>query len=91
VFIGKGTQSNTAMAIKVYLMAILDNYMFRLLLAIFMLSSRELKVNLIHTVVFDYIPFSKFHTHNRDDTLPRNLRRDHCTPCALNVYSRTLS
>jgi len=23
------------------------------------------------TVVFDYIPFSKFHTHNGDDTLPR--------------------
>jgi hypothetical protein len=21
--------------------------------------------------VFDYIPFSKFHTHNRDDTIPR--------------------
>jgi len=23
------------------------------------------------TVVFDYIPFSKFHTHNWYDTLPR--------------------
>jgi len=23
------------------------------------------------TVVFDYIPFSKFRTHNGDDTLPR--------------------
>jgi len=23
--------------------------------------------------VFDYIPFSKFHTHNGDDTLPRVL------------------
>ena len=23
------------------------------------------------TVVFDYIPFSKFHTQNGDDTLPR--------------------
>jgi len=31
------------MSIKVYLMAILDNYMFRPLLAIFRLSSRELK------------------------------------------------
>jgi len=29
------------MSIKVYLMAILDNYMFRPLLAIFRLSSRE--------------------------------------------------
>jgi len=25
------------------------------------------------TVVFDYIQFSKFHTHNGDDTLPRLL------------------
>jgi len=24
------------------------------------------------TVVFDYIQFSKFHTHNGDDTLPRH-------------------
>ena len=32
------------MSIKVYLMAILDNYMFRPLLAIFRLSSREFKV-----------------------------------------------
>jgi len=32
------------MSIKVYLMTILDNYMFRPLLAIFRLSSRELKV-----------------------------------------------
>jgi len=23
------------------------------------------------TVLFDYIPFSKFHAHNGDDTLPR--------------------
>jgi len=37
------------MSIKVYLMAILDNYMFRPLLAIFMLSSRELKV-LLYTL-----------------------------------------
>jgi hypothetical protein len=22
------------------------------------------------TVVFDYLPFSKFHTHNGDDTIP---------------------
>ena len=44
VKIGKGMQSNTTMSIKIYLMTILDNYMFRLLLAIFRLSSRELKV-----------------------------------------------
>ena len=36
------------MPMKVYLMAILDNYMFRPLLAIFRLSSRELKVLHIH-------------------------------------------
>ena len=41
--------SNTTMSIKVYLMAILDNYMFRPLLAIFRLSSRELKV-LLYTL-----------------------------------------
>jgi len=37
------------MSIKVYLMAILDNYMFRPLLAIFRLSSRELKL-LLYTL-----------------------------------------
>ena len=36
------------MSIKVYLMAILDNYMFRPLLTIFRLSSREL--NLLYTL-----------------------------------------
>ena len=49
VKIGKGMLSNTTMSIKVYLMAILDNYMFRPLLAIFRLSSRELKV-LLYTL-----------------------------------------
>ena len=49
VKIGKGMQSNTSMPIKVYVIAILDNYMFRPLLAIFRLSSRELKV-LIYTL-----------------------------------------
>ena len=49
VKIGKGMQSNTTMPIKVYLMAILDNYMFRPLLAVFTLSSRELKV-LLYTL-----------------------------------------
>ena len=38
VKIGKGMQSNTTVLIKVYLMAILDNYMFRPLLTIFRLS-----------------------------------------------------
>ena len=41
---GKGMQSNTIISLKVYLMAILDNYMFWPILAIFSLSSRELKV-----------------------------------------------
>jgi len=38
------------MSIKVYLMAILDNYMFRPLLAIFRLSSRELYTLSAHVV-----------------------------------------
>ena len=42
-------QSNTTVSIKLYLMAIPDNYMFRLLLAIFRLSSVELKV-LLYTL-----------------------------------------
>jgi hypothetical protein len=46
---GKGMKSNTTVSIKVYLMGILDNYMFRPLLAIFRLSLRELKV-LLHTL-----------------------------------------
>ena len=25
------------------------------------------------SVVFDYLPFSKFHTHNGDDTIPKFL------------------
>jgi len=41
--IGKGMLSNTTISIKMYLMAILDNYMFRLLLAIIRLSSRQLE------------------------------------------------
>ena len=39
LLIGKGMQSNTTVSVKVYLMAILDNYMFRPLLVIFRLSS----------------------------------------------------
>ena len=46
---GNGMPSNTTISLKVYLMAILDNYMFRHLLAIFRLSSRELKV-LLYTL-----------------------------------------
>ena len=42
-------QSNTTISLKVYLMAILDNYMFRPLLTFFRLSSRELKV-LLYTL-----------------------------------------
>jgi len=42
-------QSNTTVSHEVYLMAILDNYMFRPILAIFRLSSRELKV-LLYTL-----------------------------------------
>ena len=38
------TNHMATMSIKVYLMAILDSYMFRHLLAIFRLFSRELKV-----------------------------------------------
>jgi len=49
VKIGKAMLSDTTMSIKVYLMAILDNYMFWPLLAIFRLSSRELKV-LLYTL-----------------------------------------
>ena len=48
VKIGKCMQSNTAVSVKVYLMAILDSYMFRPLLAIFRLSSREIKVLLVY-------------------------------------------
>jgi hypothetical protein len=42
-------QSNTTISPKVYLLAILDNYTFRPLLAIFRLSSRELNV-LLYTL-----------------------------------------
>ena len=70
--IGKGMQSNTTMSIKVYLMAILDNYLFRPLLAIFRLSSSkgrnmqlssiDIKYTLTDIVVFDCILFPIF-TH----------------------------
>ena len=46
---GRSMQSNTTESIKICLMAILDNYMFRPLLAIFRLASKELKV-LLYTI-----------------------------------------
>ena len=49
ITIGKVMQSNTTVSIKVYLMVILDNYMFLPLLTIFKLSSVELKV-LLYTL-----------------------------------------
>ena len=42
VKIGNGMQSNTTVSIKLYFMAIPDNYMFRSLLAIFRLSYENL-------------------------------------------------
>jgi len=36
---GNGMQSNTTISLKVYLMAILDNYVFRPILAIFRLMT----------------------------------------------------
>jgi len=42
--IGKGMQLNKTVSIKVYLMAVLDSYMFRPLLAIFRLFSRQLNL-----------------------------------------------
>jgi len=48
-------QSNTSVPIKVYLMTILDNYMFRPLLAIFRLSSRELEVLYIYIYIVIFI------------------------------------
>jgi len=34
-------------------------------------GSKDLTIGMHAHVVFDYIQFSKFHTHNGDDTLPR--------------------
>ena len=50
------------MLIKVYLMAILDNYMFRPLLAIFRLSSRELKVLLYTSTLCAHVVQRSSHT-----------------------------
>jgi len=41
-------------------------------ISIFFKSLFEALSRLPYTVVFDYIRFSKFHTHNSDDTLPRS-------------------
>ena len=53
--IGKGMQSNTTLSIKMYLMAIIDNYMLRPLLAIFRVSSRELKVYYLSNLYLFYL------------------------------------
>jgi len=37
---------------------------------VYLMTSIVIKYTLIDIVVFDYIPFSNFHTHNGDDTLP---------------------
>ena len=40
------------------------------------------------TVVFDYIQFSKFHTHSGDDTLPKlilHLRDFHQVLCIMQI------
>jgi len=50
------------MSIKVYLMTILDNYMFRPLLAIFRLSSRELKVLLLVYTLSAHVVQRSLHT-----------------------------
>jgi len=80
------------MSIKVYLMAILDNYMFRPLLAIFRLSfymwwyalTRGMVV-LVASVKFEVSgpPVLRYAV--------RPVCRDLCTTCVLSVYSRTLS
>ena len=50
------------MPIKVYLIAILDNYMFQPLLAIFRLSSRQLKV-LLYTLSVHVVQRSLYTGH----------------------------
>jgi len=44
VIVADGMWSNTTVSIEVYLMTILDGYVFRPVLAIFRLSSRELNL-----------------------------------------------
>jgi len=90
-----------------HLMAILDNYMFRPLLAIFSLSSRELKEgrgtrifitpakqepsNLTVATRPYHASSHRTPPHMEITLSNKALCRDLCTTCALNVYSRTLS
>jgi hypothetical protein len=67
-FIGKGMQSDTTVSIMVYLMAILDSYMFRPVLAIFRLSSGELKT-LLHTLCAHVVQRSLQNLHTSNLTL----------------------
>jgi len=55
---GNGMQSNTTISLKVYIMAVVDNYM----------SSIAIKYTLSNIVVFDCIPFTIF-THTTGMTL----------------------
>jgi len=84
------------MSVKVYLMAILDNYMFRPLLAICRLPSRELKKVLLYTLCAHVVQRSvhtvtAYHHMWKLHYAIRPVCRDLCTTCAHNVYSRTLS
>jgi len=65
-------------------MTILDNYMFRPLLVIFRLSSRGLKVLLYYSPTFQ---FSHTHTHNGDDTVPRESLRSSEKSVTIYQYS----
>ena len=49
------------MSIKVYLMAILDNYMFRPLLAVFRLSSRELNLRYLLYILSAHVVQRSLH------------------------------
>ena len=51
VKIGKGIQSNTTMSIKMYLMTIIDNYMFRLLLAVVRLAREYHRIQKLHYAI----------------------------------------
>ena len=72
------------------LMTILDSYMFRPLLAIFRLSSRELKVLLYILCVHEPLGTAYHHILKLHYAI-RPVHRDLCTTCTHSVYSRTLS
>ena len=73
-------------------MAIQDNYMFRPLLALFRLSSRELKVLIYTLATRPYRASSQSIPPHIEITLRNKaLCRDLCTTCAHNVYSRALN